>query len=511
MKLSTVLLCFLPALPACTKFLDRNPLDKIPQDLYYQSEEQIKMALTACYSRLMYGNHEGNIDRSMSVCSSNVIMDCFADNGYAQWGFLGITSGNLLPSSDAPNTIYTTRYQSLAIFNAFISKVEKPEIDFIKEDVRKGYVAQVKFLRAYTYFFLTQLYGDLVLTLKPEEQDFQEARVPQSKIIEAILNDLEYAITHLPNDPYTSGLVVRGAAYALKMKVLLYKKDYEGVIGIWNKYFNTGENKFKMDDSFADLFRGPKQEKSSEIILSAIYVQDQRYRNDVDVTLTNYADAVALPEFLNAFDFDDGTPFSTSNPRYDKTNAFNNRDPRCTLTLFDTVAIKQPENFYYKKLAGGEPGNRLIIRKFAIDEGLPANATLIRPDQDAVLLRLGDVALMYAEAENELNGPSTKVIEAVQMVRGRPGVNLPPLSGSLTKDEMRAKIENERRVELAFEGGYRYLDLMRWKKMGDIIPNIVDPGGKQRVWNDFNYLWPLPTSALNRNPKLVQNPGYPKL
>lgn len=498
-------------LSSCKELLENNPLDKIPADLYYKTEDQVKVALTACYSRIMYGNHEGNIGTDMSVCSANAIMDCFADNGYIKWGFLGVTSGNLLPSSDPVNTVYTTRYQSIAIFNAFIANMEKPDLTFVSNDAKNGYIAQVKFLRAYNYFFITQLYGDLVLTLKPETQDFQEARVPQANIIEAILNDLDFAITNLPDKPYNEGLVVRGAAYALKMKVLLYKKDYEGVIGIWNKYFDTGENKFKIDDSFADLFRGPNQQKSSEIIFSAIYVQDQRYRNDVDVTFTHYVDLLALSEFLNAFDFDDGTPFSTSSPKYDKNNPFNNRDPRCTLTLFDTVAIQQPNNFYYGKLASGKPKGKLILRKFAIDEGLPASWDKIRPDQDAVLLRFGDVALMYAEAENELNGPGAKVIEAVQKVRGRLSVNLPRLSNGLSKDEMRLKIRNERRVELAFEGGYRYFDMLRWKTLGSVIPTIVDPNGKRRVWSDYNYLWPLPTTALNRNPKLEQNPGYPRL
>lgn len=54
---------------------------------------------------------------------------------------------------------------------------------------------------------------------------------------------------------------------------------------------------------------------------------------------------------MNAYEFDDGTPFSTSNPKYDPANAFNNRDPRLRMTIFDTVAVKTPGNFYYGKLA----------------------------------------------------------------------------------------------------------------------------------------------------------------
>jgi len=493
---------------SCKKFLDKVPLDKIATDVYYTNQTQIDMALISCYSRMMRGGWDGNIGADMNVCSSNAIFDCFGDNGFIKWGFLGITSGNLSPANTATQTIYEGSYSSIAIFNDFIYNLESPKVDFLQQAARQKYIAEVKFMRAYVYFTLTNLYGDVVLTLTPEGPDYRPARASKDKVMAAILDDLDYAIASLPNDPYMNGHVVKGAAYALKMKVLLYKGDYAGVVSIWSTYFNTANNKFSMSPKYYDLFRGPNQPKNPEIIFSAIYVPDQRYRNDIDITLTNYADLLASDDLLHAYEFNDGTPFSTTNPKYDPSNEYNNRDPRLKYTLFNSLEISQPGSPYYGKIAGGNVTGKLIVKKFVQDELLPAQVS--GSDQDAVLLRLGDVALMYAEAENALNGPGNKVIDAVQMVRGRADVNMPPLPVGLSKDAMRDRIRHERRIEMAFEG-QRYFDLMRWRLMGDIIPRIVDPNGVRRVWDNKNYLWPLPTSALSKNPNLTQNAGYPRL
>lgn len=517
-KILTIVTVGLLALTSCSDLLDKYPLDKIPTDKYYTSEDQINSALTSCYRRLMYSGWDGNIDHSLAVLSGNCIFDCFADNGYIKWGFLGITSGNLTAANDAVNGMYQYPYEGIAIVNDFIANVES-KANFLTDAKRNQYIAEAKFIRAYLYFGLVTLYGDVVLSLEPQTAEFVATRSPKADVLKAVTEDLDYAIANLPNEAYTDGRIKQGAAYALKMRVLLTEGDYAGVVKIWDNYFNTGANKFSMASNYEDIFKGEctdkdgvahSQKSCPEIILSAIYVDDTRYRSDIEVTLTAYADAVALPNFANEFEFDDGTAFSTTNPKFDKTNAFKNRDPRMSMILFDTVAINTKGNYYYGKLGMGKPQGKLLIKKFSKDTDLPAVWSDTPQEQDAVLFRLGEVVLNYAEAENELNGPSNKVINAIQMLRGRKGVNMKQLPSGLSKDEMREKIRHERRVELAFEG-QRYYDLLRWKKMGDVIPKIVDPNGKQRVWNDYNYLWPLPTNALNRNSKLTQNPGYIKL
>ena len=115
---------------------------------------------------------------------------------------------------------------------------------------------------------------------------------------------------------------------------------------------------------------------------------------------------------------------------------------------------------------------------------------------------------MYAEFTNEATGPDQSVYDAINAVRARPSVDMPPLAAGLSQTQMRQAIRNERLFELGFEG-LRYWDLLRWKTAETVIPTLLNPGGYPRKFNPAKqYLFPFPQSELDRNPKLKQNTGY---
>jgi hypothetical protein len=143
---------------------------------------------------------------------------------------------------------------------------------------------------------------------------------------------------------------------------------------------------------------------------------------------------------------------------------------------------------------------------------------------NAIVYRFGEILLMYAEAKNELSGPDGTVYDAVNRLRERGGIL--PLSG-LGQDEMRERIRNERRVELAFEGDKRYWDIIRWRIAGQVFNKskggmriVVQPDGsleynrvdafrgEMRFNEPRDYLFPIPQAAREVNPKLEQNPGW---
>ena len=152
-----------------------------------------------------------------------------------------------------------------------------------------------------------------------------------------------------------------------------------------------------------------------------------------------------------------------------------------------------------------------FLNKKGVDS---TRATVIgtQSDQDLVYLRYADVLLMYAEAENEVNGPVASVYSAVNAVRARPGVNMPVLPTGLSQDSLRIRIRHERRIELALEG-QRYFDLKRWRLDRVIIPTIKDPSGAYRTFPLRDTLWPVPQSEIDlsktyNNPAFTQTPGY---
>lgn len=144
-----------------------------------------------------------------------------------------------------------------------------------------------------------------------------------------------------------------------------------------------------------------------------------------------------------------------------------------------------------------------------------------------ILIRYADVLLMFAEAENEVNGPTQAAYDAINAVRGRARGNdatvLPDLKG-LSQDQFREAVRKERRMELAGEG-LRYFDILRWKTAEVVMNGPVygmdyietSTGTKKTIIvetrkfdKNKNYLWPIPESELRLNPNLAghQNPGY---
>lgn len=140
-----------------------------------------------------------------------------------------------------------------------------------------------------------------------------------------------------------------------------------------------------------------------------------------------------------------------------------------------------------------------------------------------IYFRLGEQYLNYAEALNEAQGPVSDVYQYINAIRDRSG--LPPLHAGLNKDEMRERIRHERRIELAFET-HRYFDTRRWK-IADATAKLtmygmnINEGASlsddifykrtyinKRVFEQKCYLWPIAQAVIDKNPNIVQNPGW---
>lgn len=160
------------------------------------------------------------------------------------------------------------------------------------------------------------------------------------------------------------------------------------------------------------------------------------------------------------------------------------------------------------------------MRKFLYDAANWAVNSASNVRRPWVHFRYAEVLLNYAEALNEVMGPVTDVYTNVNLVRTRAG--MPVLPVGLSKDQMRLRIQNERRVELCFEE-HRFFDVRRWKKGEDFFNKPVSGMRitkigtaftyevfqvENRIFTEKNYRFPFPQSELNRTTKLQQNPGW---
>jgi hypothetical protein len=141
-------------------------------------------------------------------------------------------------------------------------------------------------------------------------------------------------------------------------------------------------------------------------------------------------------------------------------------------------------------------------------------------------IRLAELYLNYAEALNESDPNNPDILTYLNAIRSRGGI--PVLSGTFTQDEMRKLIQQERTIEMAYEG-CRFFDVRRWKiantpegrQGGDFNGMNVFAGDNlgdmafytktrtsTRNWDNKYYIYPVPQSEVNKNFEMVQAPGY---
>lgn len=496
------IICAVTALlfASCTK-LDRFPLSQVSSETFWQSQADFEKALAANYATLQN-----------SMWSYGMpIWDCMTDNGYAQHdaGVRNIARGDISPSTGGYILdVYRLSYQAITRINIFLQELGRYQGNDMSEGTKKAYEGEVRFLRAFFYFQLYSAYGEVPLVLEPLTIETQEqAKQPADKILEQILADLDFAIANLNQVPYSQngGHLVSSSAKALKARVLSFAAyDNAGTpdIAMLTTVRDLCQDiraDYSLSPAFTDLFRNAGQTGNSEIIFSVNFLAPDNV-SQWDLWYGDWLSASPLQNFLDAFECTDGLPFGIS-PLTDLNAPMENRDPRLNMTVFVDHVDWGGGNLHFPS---NQKPTGYGVKKFLEPGNTPYDYST-RSDQNAVLLRLGEVLLMYAEAQNEIAGPDESVYDAMEELRLR--VDMPAYPAGLSKDEMRERIRHERRVELAFEG-LRYYDLKRWRIAGEVLNNVTD-GIINYNFEDKFYEWPLPQPEIERNHgTLVQNPAY---
>jgi starch-binding outer membrane protein, SusD/RagB family len=475
-------------------FLERNPLDQISSGTFWQTEDDVKMALAGCYRQL----------QSDFMGYRRVWLDCLSDNAFAEWAYFNIpamTIGVTSPTSGgAVNMAYNSSYRAIANCNYFLENIDKVPMDEARKSTYKG---EVMFLRALIYFDLTNFFGDIILYKKtPESVDASRVtKSPRADVLTFIHEDLDAAIKILPETAY-NGHAVKGSATSLKARVLLYEQKWAEAATYAQQTMASG--KFSIANNYLGIFLTGTQGGNPEIIFSTQYLSPTNptaFTESMDVQIGWYGCINPYQNLVDEFECTDGLPIARS-PLYRPETPFANRDPRLVLNMRRVAEETWPDPQH-----PGQTG--YVMRKYADFSHAPFSYAKTDSDQDMVSIRYADVLLMYAEAKNEASGPDASIYDALDKIRARPGINMPPVDRTRynTKDALRDFIRHERRVELALEG-HRYFDLKRWGIAHTKLPTIKNPGGVPLVFEQRHYRFPFPQGEIDINPLLKQNDGY---
>ena len=385
---------------------------------------------------------------------------------------------------------WTGEYQNINFCNQVLDNV--PNIN-MESGLKARYLAEAKFLRAYSYFRLERAFGNipLVLTVPQTVTEINAKQNTPQELWTAIEQDLTDAAAVLPATYGSAdvGRATKGAALALHAKVALYQKKWQDVVTLTDQVISS--NVYTLFPNYYQQFRiGNENNSESVFEIQANYVPG----ND-DVNSSQYSQVQGVPNASPSA----GWGFNV--PSMSLFNEFEPGDPRLDATILRTNTMT-PSGDLVPPAGAGLPSmyNAKSYVPFAVAGQSPNQGC----GQNWRFLRYADVLLMNAEANNEL-GNSAAALTSLEKVRARarsnaadPATALPAVT---TTDQaaLRTAIYHERRVELAMEND-RYFDVIRQGRAAALFG--------ARGWKANNQYWPIPQAELDINPNLVQNPGY---
>jgi len=477
-------------------FLERHPLDQISSEAFWSNENDVRMAVAGCYARI----------KGTFFDYQRGYLEGLTDNAFVNWGLYGIDNmamGNINASSGGvKDHIYNSIYSGISMCNFVMDNIDNTTgVDVNIINNAKG---EASFLRALFYFDLANCFGDIPLYNETPE-GAEEAKVeksPKSEVLEFIHQDLDFAISNLPEKLYSDGHAVKGSAMALKTRVLLTEEKWTEAASLAQQIINSGV--FSLYEDYASMFLNEGQSNNPEIMFACEYLSPDSYHSVYGMNI-EYAKHIFLrKDFVEAFECIDGLPI-TESPLFDPDDPFTNRDPRHTFIVRNPIGTDWEGHYAYSNMNPTGHQNRKYINPEI--PGDYTNAYL--QDWNFILLRYADVLLMYAEAKNEAEGPDQTVYDAINEVRARPSVNMPPVDQGKynTKELVREFIRKERRIEFAMEG-IRYFDLKRWHTAHVVMPAIKNLVGDPYIFEEKHYYWPFSQTELDRNPNLRQTAGY---
>lgn len=465
----TFLLISFIILQGCS--LDENPKTFISPDAYFDSYESYEAAVMGIYSNIYYFfNGDGTMITEMF---SDIYRE--PDASYEQ----------ALPTyqNDRRPIFYNTRrywsagYSIIKNANFVLSKTpDEPQYITL--------VAEARFLRAFAYFQLVQVYGDIPLRKVPIESydDIQIQKSSQESVYEFIVEDLKFAENNLNDNLLQQGRVYKSVATALLAKVYLTmagnpinKTEYfaqarDKAISV----INSG--RFTLMDNYASAFHNLVYTKES--IWEQVY-DPQKGGNPV-TGLSITADGFK-PILLPAKWF---------------IESFTEGDQRGEWGISENYAAPSGKILasYFQK----------FVDNAIIDNDLPPGSVIA--NYTMPIFRLAEMYLIAAEGENEVGGP-TQAYQYINKIRWRARTDksnpalVPDLEG-LTKEEFREAVYLERKKELYLEGS-TWFDLKRTNTMDRI--QQVRPESLANPIGIYNQTWPIPDEELISN-KIEQNP-----
>lgn len=468
---------------SCSDFLEQNPQTDLSENDFYKTADDILSTVNGVYSSLQEGDIYGNwyvfgeipSDNTRNQLSGSVTTQNEFDQFYID------TQNSMIAN------FWKAAYKVINRTNTVLGRIDGIEIN---TELANRYKLECKFIRALMYFNLVRVYGDVPLVLKEISisESYDILREPKENVYNQIIADLKEA-QDLPVSYSTAedGRATQGAAKALLANVYMTLHKYAEAETILAEIINSGRYSLLENtpgslniDGYKNVF-SPVNHNSKEGIFEIQFLKGGYGEG------SNYANNFA-PENSGTNVVAVGGTGGNNIPEMDIYNAYEEGDLRRDFSM---------SLGYYDNRKNNEWVESRYVCKF-MDVPYQNNDA----SNNYPVIRYADVILMYAEALNQ-NGKTAEACKYLNMTRrrgfGYQTTETSPVDLQTTdKAQFALMVEQERRVELAFEN-HRWFDLIRTGRAVEVMRS------KGFSLNETNLICPIPQKQIDVNPKLTQN------
>lgn len=477
-------LAVLPFLFTGCVSLDEDPASSQVTAKFYQNANDAKAAVTAAYAALITGEDTQSMYNRGVHLMSDIGTDDYVSGPYAKNANVqAISNVAYDASNDRFEAIWRDTYSAINYANIAIDKISA--LGNISDELRNQYVNEAKFLRALHYFNLVRWFRNVPLILhETTSLSADKVNVKQATAEEVYaqiildLTDAEYLpLSYSAED---AGRATSGSAKALLAKVYLTRQEWQKAAEKAKEVIDSRQ--YGLFDNFDDAFDSSTKNGKEHIFSIQFNGYPESYMNfnASSPTAMSYEVPGAAGYYADAY-----------NTASDLYASYGEKDKRRDVSLVKEMIVPATGKVY--RLSAPHINKFYDPNKFGNQGASERNYTY---------MRYSEVLLIYAEAVNELNGPTDDAYAKIDEVRARAGIDLlKDVAPHLTKDEFREYIFEERRKEFFYEGN-RWFDLTR--RGADYFVAKLHAAGKKNA-SAKNIILPIPQRELDINPNLVQN------
>ncbi len=485
---------------ACDDFLEEEVPGRLLEDEFYETDADAMQAVTGIYD--MTSAHYFNSWASIYMVKTMLSDESNAggSNDGDQKGYQDLDDFNIDSQNDKIRDTWKMLYFAIYRANKVINQLPGDT------DIQQRLIAEAKTLRAINYFDLVTLWDAVPLVLEEIDPSSYTAveRAPVSEVYAAIEQDLTEAIPDLPlkstYDLHNKFRVSKGVAQAMLGKAYLYQEKWPEAAAQFETVINSGV--FELEPSVARVF-SLEGEFGMESLFELSYTTAEAYdwgnfpwgqkpESNIHIQLmgprADYYTKAPGDSLIGGWGF--------NVPTEKMYNAFVDAGDSQRRWI-NVMSVEELE-----AMGGNWTGEGLwdfegyLRRKYGTFSTQTVPVGELNYTTNWRIIRYADVLLMAAEAQYR-TGNEQKAREYLNMVRQRPGTDLPEVSAS--GEALFEAIVDERQLELAFEG-HRFLDLVRWGKAAEELGPYGFESGKNEVL-------PIPINDI-RSAGLEQNDGY---